>query len=375
MASTFSSLKIELIGTGEQDGTWSTTTNTNLGTTIEQAITGSGDVTFAGTDITLTLVNSNASQTARNLRLVCVGVSNGPRQLIVPSIEKQYIVKNELADTVTIRTASGTGIAIPSGKSITVFNNATDVVEANTYAANLTANTLTYGGVTLPSSVSGTGSMVLASSPALTGTPTAPTAAPGTSTTQIATTAFVVANGTPTGSLLMWSTSSAPTGYLLCDGTAVSRTTYAALFAIVGTTFGAGNTTTTFNLPNYTNRMPYGTTVGATGGSANAIVVSHDHSLSGSTASAGSHQHYNVTNGVYGNEGGLNSTNYIGRRSAWNSDFSYDFGTSDTEANIGLTNNAGTHSHSLSGTTATTGSSGTNANLPPYLGINFIIKT
>ena len=191
MASTFSSLKIELIGTGEQDGTWSVTTNTNLGTTIEQAITGSGAVTFASADVTLTLVNSNAAQTARNLRLVCVGVSNGNRQLIVPSIEKQYIVKNELADTVTIRTAAGTGIAVPSGKSITVFNDGTNVVEVNTYAANLTANSLTYGGVTLPNSVSGTGSMVLANSPALTGTPTAPTAAPGTSTTQIATTAFV----------------------------------------------------------------------------------------------------------------------------------------------------------------------------------------
>ena len=191
MASTFSSLKIELIGTGEQDGTWSTTTNTNLGTTIEQAITGSGNVTFASADVTLTLVNSNAAQTARNLRLVCVGVSGGSRQLIVPAIEKQYIVKNELADSVTIRNSTGTGVTVPSGKSITVFNDATNVVEVNTYAANLTATTLTYGGVTLPSTVSGTGSMVLANSPALTGTPTAPTAAPGTNTTQIATTAFV----------------------------------------------------------------------------------------------------------------------------------------------------------------------------------------
>jgi hypothetical protein len=191
MASTFSSLKIELIGTGEQDGTWSTTTNTNLGTTIEQAITGSGNVTFASADVTLTLVNSNSAQTARNLRLVCVGVSGGSRQLIVPAIEKQYIVKNELADSVTIRNSTGTGVTVPSGKSITVFNDATNVVEVNTYAANLTATTLTYGGVTLPSTVSGTGSMVLANSPALTGTPTAPTAAPGTNTTQIATTAFV----------------------------------------------------------------------------------------------------------------------------------------------------------------------------------------
>jgi hypothetical protein len=54
MASTFSPLKFELIGTGEQDGTWGDTTNTNIGTAIEQAITGSGDITFASADVTLT---------------------------------------------------------------------------------------------------------------------------------------------------------------------------------------------------------------------------------------------------------------------------------------------------------------------------------
>ncbi|RPH84794.1 MAG: hypothetical protein EHM73_15890, partial [Chroococcales cyanobacterium metabat2.561] len=67
MASTYSQLKIELIGTGEQSGTWGATTNTNLGTAIEEAITGSVEVPFSSADVTLTLTNSNASQTARNL--------------------------------------------------------------------------------------------------------------------------------------------------------------------------------------------------------------------------------------------------------------------------------------------------------------------
>ena len=69
----------------------------------------------------------------------------------------------------------------------------------------------------------------------------------------------------------MWGTGTAPTGWLLCTGTAVSRSTYAALFAVIGTTFGSGDGSTTFNVPNYTNRTPYGTTVGATGGSADAV--------------------------------------------------------------------------------------------------------
>jgi hypothetical protein len=143
MASTFSSLKFELIGTGEQDGTWGDTTNTNLGTAIEQAITGSGDITFSSSDVTLTLSNTNASQIARNLRLVCVGVSGGARQLIVPAIEKQYIVQNDLTDTVTIRTPSGTGVAVPAGTTTVVFNNGTNVVEEITNLNSLAVANLT----------------------------------------------------------------------------------------------------------------------------------------------------------------------------------------------------------------------------------------
>lgn len=151
MASTFSPLKFELITTGEQDGTWGDTTNTNIGTAVEQAITGSGDVTFSSADVTLTLSNTNNAQTARNLRLVCVGTSGGARQLIVPSIEKQYIVRNDLTDAVTIKTSAGTGIAVPAGKTTVVFNNGTDVVEVVTFLTSLTAttsNATTFNGTT-----------------------------------------------------------------------------------------------------------------------------------------------------------------------------------------------------------------------------------
>ena len=148
MASTYSPLKFELITTGEQDGTWGDTTNTNLGTAIEQAITGSADVTFTSSDITLTLANTNESQTARNLRLVCIGTSGGDRQLIVPAIQKQYIIKNEVADTVTVKNSSGTGVAVPSGATMFVFNDGTNVVDVTTHATTLTVtNAFTTGTV------------------------------------------------------------------------------------------------------------------------------------------------------------------------------------------------------------------------------------
>ena len=82
MASSYSDLKIELIGTGEQSGSWGTTTNTNLGTAIEEAIAESVDVAFSSGTVTLTLTNSNGTQSARHLRLK----SPELKSISVPSI-------------------------------------------------------------------------------------------------------------------------------------------------------------------------------------------------------------------------------------------------------------------------------------------------
>jgi hypothetical protein len=158
MASTYSDLKIELIGTGEQVGTWGATTNTNLGTAIEDAITGSANVSFSSADVTLTLTNTNGSQTARNLRLVCTGTSGGARNLILGSgcqIDKLYLVQNDLADTVTVKNTTGTGVAIPTGAKKFVFNNGTNVVDAITFDLS--------SGIsgTLPVANGGTGAVTL----------------------------------------------------------------------------------------------------------------------------------------------------------------------------------------------------------------------
>jgi hypothetical protein len=151
MASTYSDLKIELIGTGEQVGTWGNTTNTNLGTALGEAITGSATVTFSSADVTLTLSNTNGSQTARNLRLVCAGTSGGARNLILGSgcqIDKLYLIQNDLADTVTVKNTTGTGVAVLAGAKVFVFNDGTNVV---------TATNLTGTSGTLPIVNGGTG--------------------------------------------------------------------------------------------------------------------------------------------------------------------------------------------------------------------------
>jgi hypothetical protein len=138
MASTYSDLKIELIGTGEQSGTWGTTTNNNFSIALSEAITGTADVAFSSADVTLTLTNTNSAQTARNLRLNLTGTSGGARNLILGSgcqIEKFYLINNTLADAVTVKNTTGTGVAVPAAAAMLVFNNGTDVVNPLTYFA------------------------------------------------------------------------------------------------------------------------------------------------------------------------------------------------------------------------------------------------
>ena len=85
-----------------------------------------------------------------------------------------------------------------------------------------------------------------------------PTPATTANDTQAATTAWVRNFLTPTGTIIIWSAPTPPAGYLICDGAAISRTTYAALFQVIGTTWGAGDGNTTFNLPNFVDRYPVG---------------------------------------------------------------------------------------------------------------------
>ena len=158
MASTYSDLKIELIGTGEQTGTWGTTTNNNFSVAVGEAITGSADVAFSSADVTVTLTDSNGSQAARNLRLNLTGTSGGARQLILGSgcqIEKLYLINNGLADAVTVKNTGGTGIAVAAGKSMFVYNDGTNVVDAITHLTSLTL------GTALPVASGGSGASTL----------------------------------------------------------------------------------------------------------------------------------------------------------------------------------------------------------------------
>jgi hypothetical protein len=177
MASTYSALKIELIATGEQSGTWGATTNTNLGdAALGEAITGSADVNFAtDADVTITLTDTNATQSARNLRLNITESSTGigsVRNLILGSgcqIEKFYLINNTGTGAKTVKNTSGTGISVPAGKATLVYNNGTNVVDAATYFSSLTLGSalpVASGGTGVTSST-GTVAVVLSNTPTL----------------------------------------------------------------------------------------------------------------------------------------------------------------------------------------------------------------
>ena len=151
MASTYSNLKLQLMATGENNTTWGNVTNINLGTALEEAITGSADVTFSSGNVTLTLTDTNTTQTARNLRLNCTGTTGGARNLVVPAIEKLYLVVNGCADAITVKNSTGTGTAVPAGSSMWVYNDGTNVLNAISYLASLTL------GAALPVASGGTG--------------------------------------------------------------------------------------------------------------------------------------------------------------------------------------------------------------------------
>ena len=299
MSSTYSTnLAIELIGAGEQAGNWGSTTNTNLGTLIEQAI--SGYVTQAvatGTDTTITIPNG-ATGVARNMFIELTGTGGTNTNLIVPANKKLYYIYNNTASgQVTVKVSGQTGVSVINGSKVTLVSNGTDIVVANNYV-----NT------------------------ALTGVPTAPTASVGTNTTQVATTAFVQAAVITLSTIY-------PVGSIY---TSTVSTNPATLFGF-GTwvAFGAGRVL-------IGNGGGY--SAGATGGSADSIVVSHTHTASSVVTDPGHNHTVNA---------GANVSNQL---------------VSGGTVNLGATNTGtATTGITVATTITSAGVSGTNANLPPYV--------
>ena len=183
--STYSNLSIELIGTGEQSGTWGTTTNTNLGTALEEAIVGTVDVAVGTGDTAINLVTtSNATQPIRHLRLNLTGSAGGVGNLVIDNsaaggantFQKNYIINNASNTAITVKQDGGTGVLVPAGKSACVYADGTNVDYAIDYlsgsvlSSDVDINGGTIDGTTIGAATPSTGSFTtLAASGAVSG--------------------------------------------------------------------------------------------------------------------------------------------------------------------------------------------------------------
>lgn len=204
----------------------------------------------------------------------------------------------------------------------------------------------------------------------------------------------------PAGAVIAFAGVTTPAGWLLCNGAAVSRATYAALWASIGTTYGAGNGTTTFNLPNLQNRVALGSGSrgrGATGGSETVVLdagslPAHNHGMS-HTHRTPEHAHTgSVSGGAHDHPIDLDTQNTSEHGHAGTEAASAGPGPSGTTnpATNGVVGPPGSdHTHALTITlggggdtgapstvgTGVTGSGAAHENMPPFLVLNYIIKT
>jgi hypothetical protein len=174
MATYSQSLKLTLLANGEGAGTWGQTTNTNLGTLLEQAITGVQSIVMADANYTLSNLNG-ASDEARNAVLVVTGTNNAVRDIIAPLVNKQYLVVNNTTggQSIRIRGATGFTVTIPNGTTVSVYCNGTNFFSAepsfstgnftvggnlavtgtSTFTGAVTANSVSLGNVTATGNV------------------------------------------------------------------------------------------------------------------------------------------------------------------------------------------------------------------------------
>ena len=331
MASTYSpSLKITLMGDGDQAGLWGQTTNTNLGTLVEQAITGVQSIIMSDANYTLTNFDG-VSNEARNAVLVVSGNNNAVRDLIPPVVKKLYVVANNTSGGFAIRIigVSGTGVNIASGATQVVYCDGTNFIAASAAFVN---------GAVLGVSGGGTGLSTLTANNVILGNGASnPTfVAPGTTGNVLTSNGTTWTSATPgsefsSGTRMTFNQTSAPTGWT--KDTSVDN----AGFRLVSGSVGSGGTvdfTTAF-----ASQTPTGSvSVISVSGSAGATTLS--------TPQIPSHTHsYNTPTGSSsaGDSGGA--------------------GTGTSDATTGATGGGASHTHPFSFSSGSASFSGNAINL------------
>jgi hypothetical protein len=141
MASTYSTnLRIELVGSGEQSGTWDTTLNTQLGTILEEAISGRAAITHDDSANYSLTTNNGTTDEARQMIIDITGGLSQARNTVVPTSDKLYVAMNSDSFDTTFKTTAGTGILVPAGKTTLLVCDGTNVVDAINMLTELDMN-------------------------------------------------------------------------------------------------------------------------------------------------------------------------------------------------------------------------------------------
>ena len=401
MASTYSTtLGIEKMGAGDQSGTWGTTTNYNWD--IIDRIIGYSTVTLGSTSHTLDVRAAAPSSGASNVQTGMYRVlnfgdagdlgGNATVTISTATTSVYFIAKNGLSASRSIIFTQGTGVAdftLPAGKSALIYADGSDEVHnafKDFYVETLqTTGAATVGGaltlttdLTVPNGGTGVstltdkgilygqaGSAVLATAA---GTEGQLLRAGSSGVPSFSTVSAV----NPAGAIIMYGAATAPTGYLKCDGSNVSRSTYADLFTAIGTTYGSGDGSLTFGIPNLESRFP----IGYDGGSSYALAgtggaITDTPTLSGTNAGTAitEAQLPSHTHDSWGNT--WPSGSWTGGTGTTQSSVTQTSGTLTTTSTLRTlaTGSGNTHTHTWTGTSTAVDT------VPPYLVVNYIIKT
>jgi len=441
MASTYTTrVRLEKQTPGENENTWGTILNGNVIDLVDDSIAAYTTITVSSVDVTLTQADGFSDQ-ARSAFLDISGTLTGDVNVIIPALSKGYGVRNSTSGsfTITMKTATGSGIAIPQGQVISVISDGVSVRDVEIAGIKSTANVINVsvgsslvdikvpmavsgtvsiggglavsgivsvgGGIVVSGTVSIGGGLAVSASSTMAATtfssnitmnaqsdvrfadadssnyialqaPTAVSAnvtfslpaADGSSGDVLQTDGSgnlsfttISTETIPAGSVMPYAGSTAPSGWLLSYGQAISRSTYATLFAAIGTTYGVGDGSTTFNVPDLRGRLVAGQD--DMGGTSANRLTGQSGGVNGDTlgASGGAETHTLTTAELASHTHGAGSFGVAGS-------------TSGSSSGVARTNGT-TQTASVTGTSGATGSGGAHNNVQPTLILNYIIKT
>ena len=376
---------IEKIGLGEKAGAWGTTTNNNFDI-IDRLTNGVVDITLSGTTHTLTTSDGSVSDGMSKV-LVLGGSPSGTNTITIspPDADKFYFVQNDTSQIATFTQGSGANVSVAAGKQAIIYADgkgstaAVIEIKPNTADASVVTATLADDAVTaakIADDAVGADAVadnsIGAAAINISGNGTSGQAVVSDGDGSFSYTSNIV----PSGALMPFAGTSAPTGYLLCDGSAVSRSTYATLFAALdnGNIYGAGDGSSTFNLPDLRGR-----------------VIAGQDDMGGSSANRLTNQSGGLNGDTLGDTGGSETHTLTTAQLA---SHTHTFSDTDTHTVsfprtliVGAANNSvnvdgsgqrhdgGTLTVSISGTTSSTGSGSAHNNVQPTIILNYIIKT